>query len=72
MLGLFDTLNLVRRAVVWGRLRNNGKAPDRTHHSFAEHAAIVTAIEERNLDEAERTMRSHLQSVENNLRRGQN
>ena len=72
VLGLFDTLNLVRRAVVWGRLRNNGKAPDRTHHSFAEHAAIVTAIEERNLDEAERTMRSHLQSVENNLRRGQN
>ena len=46
---MFDTLNAVRRTVVWGRLRDEDPRPPADHHSFAEHEAIVAAIEERDL-----------------------
>ncbi len=69
MLDLFDTLNAVRRAVVWGRLRPNKPRPAPDHHSFAEHAEIVAAIAERDLDRAAAAMRRHLESVERNLLR---
>ena len=36
LLALFDTLNAVRRAVVWGRLRDEDPHPPADHHSFAE------------------------------------
>jgi DNA-binding FadR family transcriptional regulator len=63
LLGLFDTLNTVRRAVVWGRLRAQAKAPSPDHHSFTEHEEIARAIEARDLDRAARAMRQHLESV---------
>lgn len=69
LLALFDTLNAVRRAVVWGRLRPNKPRPAANHHSFAEHAEIVTAIAERDMDRAADAMRRHLESVERNLLR---
>ena len=68
LLGLFDTLNAVRRAVVWGRLRSDAKAPSKDHHSFAEHERIAYAIETRDVEEAGRAMRQHLESVEARLR----
>ena len=49
LLAIFDTVNAVRRTVVWGRLRDDAPHPPADHHSFAEHAAIVEAIEERDL-----------------------
>ena len=67
LLALFDTLNSVRRAVVWGRLRHNKPKPDPDHHSFAEHAALVDAIEERDMARAAEAMRRHLGSVEDKL-----
>jgi DNA-binding FadR family transcriptional regulator len=67
LLGLFDTLNAVRRAVVWGRLRSSAKAPSGDHHSFVEHDRIAAAIETRNVEEAGRAMRQHLESVEKKL-----
>ncbi len=67
LLGLFDVLNSVRRAVVWGRLRNDSGRPPADHHSFAEHQAIVEAIAERDLDAAGRRMQGHLRSVESRL-----
>lgn len=60
---MFDTLNTVRRAVVWGRLRPDPQGPDPSHHSFREHEDIVQAIADRNGEQAERLMRSHLESV---------
>jgi len=69
LLALFDTLNAVRRAVVWGRLRPNKPKPAANHHSFTEHAEIVTAIAERDMDRAADAMRRHLESVERNLLR---
>jgi DNA-binding FadR family transcriptional regulator len=67
LLALFDALNAVRRAVVWGRLRAEPTRPPRDHHSFAEHDRIVRAIEERDIDDAGKAMFTHLRSVERNL-----
>src|SRR3546814_6975538 len=44
LLALFDTLNMVRRATVWGRLRTAKPTPDPGHHSFAEHDAMIAEI----------------------------
>lgn len=67
LLCLFDTLNAIRRAVVWGRLRVHPTKPTSSHHSFAEHQAIVQAIEQRDREGAARAMRAHLQSVGGHL-----
>lgn len=67
LVALFDTLNAVRRAVVWGRLRNTPVRPPANHHSFAEHERIVAAIEERAREDAAAAMRAHLFSVQQNL-----
>jgi DNA-binding FadR family transcriptional regulator len=67
LLNIFDTMNAVRRAVVWGRMRSDGPRPPADHHSFAEHDAIVEAIEDRDLAGAETRMRLHLQHVQDFL-----
>lgn len=69
LLALLDTLSAVRRSVTWGRLRANKLRPDPDHHSFAEHDALVDAIEDRDMDRARDCMRIHLESVERNLMR---
>jgi DNA-binding FadR family transcriptional regulator len=67
LLALFDTLNAVRRAVVWGRLRHKVDRPPEDHHSFAEHEALVRAIEERDMEGASQAMLRHLSHVQENL-----
>jgi len=67
LLALFDQLNAIRRAVVWGRLRDNAAAPPHDHHSFAQHDTIVTAIGERDQDVASQAMRMHLEDVRDGL-----
>jgi DNA-binding FadR family transcriptional regulator len=67
LLAVFDTVNAVRRTVAWGRLRPDGKRPPEDHHSFAEHDAIVAAIEERDLAAAATRMRLHLRHVQTRL-----
>lgn len=64
---LFDQLNAVRRAVVWGRRRDETERPPRDHHSFAEHERIVVALEERDEEAAHRAMHTHLLTVRRNL-----
>ena len=63
LLAVFDTVNAVRRAVVWGRLRDDAPQPPADHHSFAEHEAIVAAIADRDLAAAAAGMRLHLENV---------
>ena len=63
LLCLFDQLNGLRRAVVWGRLRPDGAAPKPDHHSFAEHDAVLSALADRDSRQAERCLRQHLLSV---------
>jgi DNA-binding FadR family transcriptional regulator len=67
LLGLLDTVSAVRRAVTWGRLRADPVRPSADHHSFQEHEAIVSAIEDRDMSGAAVAMRNHLLSVERNL-----
>ncbi len=67
LLSLFDNLNTVRRAVVWGRLRVTRLTPDLNHHSFGEHDAIVQAIAERDRTLAANGMRRHLETVKRKL-----
>ncbi|WP_332717912.1 FadR/GntR family transcriptional regulator [Pelagibacterium mangrovi] len=67
LLALFDALNAVRRAVVWGMLRSNADRPPSDHHSFAEHDRIIAAIEHRDLDGAGNAMYQHLRAVERHL-----
>lgn len=67
LVALFDTLNAVRRTVVWGRLRSKTDRPPADHHSFAEHEALVRAVEERDVEAAGLTMRRHLSHVQGNL-----
>ena len=67
LLALFDTLNAVRRAVVWGRLRDQSTRPPKDHHSFGEHETLVRAIEERDVETAGQAMRRHLSHVQDNL-----
>lgn len=69
LVALFDTLNAVRRTVVWGRLRSNSSGPPADHHSFAEHDILIDAITERDLDAAAAAMDRHLRSVEAHLLR---
>jgi len=69
LIALFDTLNAVRRAVVWGRLRNNVERPPADHHSFREHDALVNAIADRDLAAAGTAMDRHLHAVQANLLR---
>jgi len=67
---LFDQLNAVRRAVVWGRLRDESKRPPMTHHSFSQHEIIVNMIQERDQEGAYQAMRDHLMNVRDNLLQG--
>lgn len=67
LLALFDALNAIRRAVVWGMLRSNTDRPPSDHHSFAEHDRIIEAIERRDIEGAGREMYGHLRAVERNL-----
>ena len=67
MLALFDILNGIRRTVTWGRLRSYGLESGRVHHSFAEHDALVDAIEHRDTELAASLMRDHLRAVRRDL-----
>ena len=67
LMALFDTLNAVKRSVVWARPRKVPLARKLDHHSFAEHDAIFSAIMERDPASAESAMRQHLMSVRDRL-----
>lgn len=58
----FETLNSVRRSIVWGQPRDT-RGPCRDYSSFEQHRKIVAAIVSRDSDRAAEEMRRHLQSV---------
>lgn len=67
LLALFDTLNLVRRQVVWRRQRTTRLT--RAHPSYAQHDAVVEAIASRDEASAASCMRQHLECVRDRLAR---
>ncbi len=64
---LHAIVNDVRRAVVWGGLAKRTLGPPPDYHSFAEHEAIVEAIESRDRQRAAEAMRLHLMSTSRDL-----
>ncbi len=56
-------VNKVRVSVVWSRLDVPEGGPPPDYHSFAEHEAIVAALERRDVAGAKNAMRTHLKSV---------
>ncbi|MBF9058598.1 FCD domain-containing protein [Rhodobacterales bacterium HKCCSP123] len=58
----FETLNSVRRAVVWGQPRAT-KKPAANYSSFIEHDAIVASIVQADAEGAAQGMVAHLKSV---------
>lgn len=67
LLALFDQLNQVRRAVAWDTVVRSSDRPPADHTSFAQHEAIVRAIETRKAADAFEAMRAHLGSVSGRL-----
>jgi DNA-binding FadR family transcriptional regulator len=58
----FETLNVVRRSVVWGQPRKTQRPAD-GYSSFVEHGEIVQAILNHEADIAAQSMAGHLKSV---------
>ena len=67
LISLFDTLNMVRRSVVWARNRRVPLARKLDHHSFSEHDKILEHVAKRDPIGAENAMRTHLETVANKL-----
>ena len=63
LIHLFETLNVVRRSIVWTQHRSS-KGPSQSHESFKEHDAIILAIKSRDSSAAANHMRDHLKSVQ--------
>ncbi|WP_295048678.1 FadR/GntR family transcriptional regulator [uncultured Paracoccus sp.] len=59
---LFDSLNVVRRSIVW-KQRRDTVAPPSDHFSFDQHDAMAKAIAAREPDRAAAEMRAHLHTV---------
>ncbi|MCZ0964171.1 FadR/GntR family transcriptional regulator [Paracoccus benzoatiresistens] len=68
LLALLDTMTTVRRAVTWSRRRDKPDRPPRDHHSFEQHDRILEAVAARDGQAAADAMRTHLRTVEQNLR----
>ena len=64
---LYRILNAVRVSVVWPRLDVPDAAPPPGYHSFAEHDAILDALDRRDRAGAARAMRAHLRSTRETL-----
>jgi len=62
LMTLFETLNAVRRSLVWQTIRV-GQAPPTDFTTFAEHDAITDAITRHEPQQAADAMRAHLNSV---------
>lgn len=60
---LHRIVNAVRVSVVWSKLEIPQDGPPPNYHSFAEHDAIIAALESRDRLAAHAAMRDHLRSV---------
>jgi DNA-binding FadR family transcriptional regulator len=67
LLAVHEIVNNVRRAVIWKRLDTRPLGPPQDYSSFAEHDAIVGAIEARDRNGAMEAMRGHLRTTSERL-----
>lgn len=64
---LYRILSRIRVSVVWAGLAKSSEKPPPDYHSFAEHQAVVTAIENRDRNTAGEAMRRHLRATLSDL-----
>ena len=64
---LHRIVNAVRVSVVWSNLELPSGGPPKDYHSFAEHDAIIEALERRDRAAAHAAMRAHLKYVRSTL-----
>ena len=64
---LHRIVNAVRLSVVWSNLELPRGGPPTNYHSFAEHDAIIEALERRDRWAAHAAMKDHLKSVRGTL-----
>jgi DNA-binding FadR family transcriptional regulator len=62
---LYKVVNTVRQVVVWKQLSQSPVGPTPDYHSFAEHDAIVAALEGRDRAGAKAAMQAHLNGTLN-------
>lgn len=67
MLGLFDAIDAVRRDPGWQHLRELARTPERVDSYNDHHDNIMTAIINRQPNEAAAAMREHLLSLQTAL-----
>jgi DNA-binding FadR family transcriptional regulator len=67
LLSMFELMNTARTLPVWGTLKRRTSTPERRACYHDEHTAIVTALVDRDPQEAEKAMRAHLDHVADNL-----
>ncbi|WP_236789326.1 FadR/GntR family transcriptional regulator [Amycolatopsis sp. GM8] len=67
LLRMFDTMNAARDLPVWGNSKLRSATKDRRVAYEQEHAAILTALADRDPGSAQVAMREHLNSVKSNL-----
>jgi DNA-binding FadR family transcriptional regulator len=60
---LHGIMNAVRVSVVWPRLNLPQGGPPPDYHSFAEHDAVLDALDARDRDGAQAAMRAHIRSI---------
>ena len=67
LLALFEQLNEIFRAVVWGQLRSQNSTGSNDHYSFVLQDGIVRVIRERDYENATAIMKIHLEVVRDGL-----
>lgn len=67
LVAVHKTVDEVRRAVVWKWLDTHPSGPSADYSSFAEHDAIVNAIEQHDRASAMEAMRRHLRTTVDKL-----
>ncbi|WP_236025279.1 FadR/GntR family transcriptional regulator [Arenibaculum pallidiluteum] len=67
LMDLYEAINDVRRQAEWGKLKARTVTTERRKVYMEQHRRIVTALRDRDPDEARRSLREHLEVVRANL-----
>jgi DNA-binding FadR family transcriptional regulator len=65
---VFEAVNDLRRAIVWGTMRRSILRPQAREYFSAQHEVILQAIAERDATAAQAAMQRHLQALEQTYR----
>lgn len=60
---LFETINTIRKRIVWGKMRRVGLSPQRRAVFSTQHESVYRAIANRDADEALQAMRTHTETI---------